>query len=188
VIVNDLVLFVFIFVFEITMFLLLNYALLRVYPRSGLLHSSAAAILLAVFIVTILSYLLISESFSTIGSYVVAVFGSGLSVIFAGLLYTFLGPATAERSLASHMLNLLYDIPGYSLTREEIFDRYDSKGFVQKRVDECMSENILEENNGTLVLTGKGRKIAGLYRYILNTLRLYERQGYRDYFRRDREV
>lgn len=184
--VNDLLLFTFMFGFQLILFLVLSYLILRFFTRSGLLYSTAAAILLAFISVTILSYLLISGSFSTIGSYAVAVFGSGLAVTFAGFLYAFLGPATADRSLASQMLNLLYDMPDCSLTREEIFDRYDSSGFIQKRIEECISENILEESNGSLALTEKGRKIAGFYLHILNNLRLREKPGYREYFRKDR--
>jgi len=187
VLVNDLSIFFLLFLFEIFIFLVLHFLILRFFSKSSLLYSSIVAILLTVSIVTTLSYLFISDQFSAFESYAVSVFGSGLGAIFAGFLYTFLGPATADRSLASQMLSLLNDVPDRCLSREEIFDRYDSRGFIEKRIDECRAENIIEERNGAVILTEKGKKIAQLYLYLLRSLRLREREGYREYFRRDQK-
>jgi hypothetical protein len=53
------------------------------------------------------SCFLIADYFSTIESHVLSTAGSGLAAIFACGLYTFLGPVTADRSLASQLLVLL---------------------------------------------------------------------------------
>lgn len=57
-------------------------------------------------------------------------------------LYTFLGPATADRSATAHMLVYLNQCGG-TLTTRQIVDAFDAQGFIRKRLAECETARIL---------------------------------------------
>ena len=179
----DILLFFCLFFLDIICFLLLHFISLRLFRNIGLLYSSAWALCLSVLLVAFASYFLVSGWFSTFNSYTLSVLGSGLAAIFAGWLYTFLGPATADRSLASHLLVLLYNAEGAGSTREDIYRRYNPEEFVEKRIDECRQEKLITERNGSIVLTEKGKSITRIYLFLLSWLRLRGRDGYVEYFR-----
>jgi hypothetical protein len=181
VILNDLLLFCCLFLLQTITFLGAQFAILRLFANERLLYSSVAAIIISVAFITLLSYFLVSDYFSGIESFAVSLLGSGLATVFGCSLYTFLGPATADRSLASHLLILLYNMPGGS-SREEILLRFNPSGFIEKRIDECKKENIIADQNGTLILTEKGKIIARVYNFLLCFLRLRERNAYIEYF------
>jgi hypothetical protein len=107
VLLNDIVLFISLFLFQILFFFLLHVIVLRIFSKSNILYSSTLTIFLSVLSVTLLSYAFISGHFSSPESYAVSAAGSGLAAIFACGLYTFLGPATADRSLACQLLVFL---------------------------------------------------------------------------------
>jgi hypothetical protein len=185
VILNDLALFSSLFLFQIIFFFLLHIVILRIFAKSNILYSSVSAVFLSVSLVTILSYFLVSGLFSTPQSYAVSAAGSGAAAVFACGLYTFFGPATADRSLACQLLVFLYSKTGTACMREELYLRFDSLGFLEKRIKECREEDIIEDDNGTIVLTEKGKRIALVYIFLLRSLGLRERNDYREYFPND---
>jgi len=107
VLVTDLALLFCLFLFQIFVFFLLQIIIIRLFANKDLLYSSVFTAFLSVFLVVLPSYFLIADYFSTIESHVLSAAGSGLAAIFACGLYTFLGPVTADRSLASQLLVLL---------------------------------------------------------------------------------
>ncbi|MEW6145803.1 MAG: hypothetical protein AB1598_12380 [Thermodesulfobacteriota bacterium] len=181
-ILNDLALFSSLFLFQILLFCLLQIVILRIFAEINILCSSAVAVVLSVSSVTILSYFLVSGLFSTPQSYAVSAAGSGAAAVFACGLYTFLGPATADRSLACQLLVFLYGRAGTAYGLEELNLRFDSLGFIEKRINECRREDIIEDFNGTVVLTEKGKRIAKVYIFLLRSLGLRERSDYKEYF------
>lgn len=185
-ILNDLALFFCLFLLQILFFFLLHVVILRIFTKNNILHSSALTVFLSVLPVTILSYYLVSDLFSTRGSYAVAAAGSGIAAIFACGLYTFLGPATADRSLASQLLVFLCGRAGAECRRKELYNRFDSAGFIEKRIDECKKEDIIEDLGETIVLTERGKRIARVYIFLLRFLGLRERDDYKEYFPSDR--
>jgi hypothetical protein len=182
VILNDLLLFSSLFLFQLLFFFLLHIVILRIFAKSNILYTSASAVFLSVLSVTVLSYFLVSCLFSTPQSYAVSAAGSGVAAVFACGLYTFLGPATADRSLACQLLVFLYSKAGTACRREDLNLRFDSTGFIEKRIDECKKEDIIEDINGTMVLTEKGKRIARVYIFLLRSLGLRERSDYKEYF------
>ncbi len=72
---NDLVLHISLFLFQILFFFLLHVIVLRIFAKSNILYSSTLTIFLSVMSVTLLSYVLISGLFSSTESYVVAAAG-----------------------------------------------------------------------------------------------------------------
>ncbi len=182
---NDLALFFSLFLFQIFFFLLLHFVILRIFAKSNLLYSSVFTSILSVVLVALLSYFLVSDLFSTPESYAVSAAGSGIAAIFACGLYTFLGPATADRSLACQLLVFLSNKAGAECRREELYHRFDPVGFIEKRIDECRKENIIEDCDETIVLTDKGKRIARVYIFLLRSLGLRERNDYKEYFPND---
>ncbi|MFI5323198.1 MAG: hypothetical protein ACHQ6U_06640 [Thermodesulfobacteriota bacterium] len=179
---NDIALLCFLFLIQIIVFFLLHIVILRVFAAKNILYTSAFTAVLSVAIVTLSSYFLVSDWFSTIESYALSVTGSGISAIFACGLYTFLGPVTADRSLASQMLVFIFNKAGTECRREELYHRFDAAGFIEKRINECTKENVAEDLNETVVLTERGKRLAKVYIFLLRTLGLRERNDYKEYF------
>jgi len=163
-------------------FFLLHFIFLRINAKSNVLYSSTITVFLSVLTVTLLSYFLVAGLFSSPESYAVAEAGSVIAAIFACGLYTFLGPATADRSLACQLMVFLSGRPGAECRREEIYGRFDPADFIEKRIEEFRKENIIEDRIDSIVLTDKGKRIAAVYIFLLRSLGLRERDDYREYF------
>lgn len=163
-------------------FFLLHLIVLRIFAKSNVLHSSTITVFLSVLSVTLLSYFFVSGLFSSPESYAVAAAGSAVAAIFACGLYTFLGPATADRSLACQLMVFLSGRPGAECRREEIYRRFDPVDFIEKRIDEFKKEDIIEDRVESIILTGKGRRIASVYIFLIRSLGLRARNDYRAYF------
>ncbi len=182
---GDVALFALLFILQIGLFFILHCLVLRTFRKRNLLYCAAASAFAATGIAIILGYFLFSGMFSSAGAWAVSITGSALASLFACGLYTFLGPATADRSLACQMLVTLRESPGGKGTREKLFLDFDPDGFVEKRIDECKEEALLVEAEGELGLTEKGQKLADKYIFLLRLLRLKERAGYVQYFTTD---
>jgi hypothetical protein len=185
VVLNDLALFFALFLFQLIFYFLLHLIILRIYAKSNILYSSTITVFVSVLSVTLLSYFLVSGVFSSPGSYAVAAAGSGIAAVFACGLYTFLGPATADRSLACQLMVFLSGKPGTGCRREDLYNRFDSADFIEKRIEEFKKENIIEDRIESIILTDRGRRIAAVYIFILRSLGLRERNDYRAYFPND---
>ncbi len=184
-ILTDITLFFSLFLSQLISFFLLHIIILRIFAKNNLLYSSTITVLLSVPSVTLLSYYLVSGFFSSRESYAVAAAGSTLAAVFACGLYTFLGPVTADRSLACQLMVFLAGRPGAEYRREEIYNRFDSADFIEKRLDEFRKENIIDERVEPIILTDKGRRITAVYIFLLRSLGLRERSDYREYFPND---
>ena len=182
---GDLALFALLFILQIGLFLISHCIVLRSFRKRNLLYCAAASAFAATGIAILFGYFLFSGMFSSGGAWAVSITGSALASLFACGLYTFLGPVTADRSLACQMLVSLRESPGGKGTREKLLRGFDPDGFVEKRIDECKEEAILVEADGELALTEKGQKLADKYIFLLQLLRLKERAGYVQYFTTD---
>lgn len=181
---GDLGLFALLFILQTGLFFVFHCIVLRAFKKRNILYCAATSALAAAGIAIIIGFFL-SGRFSSEGAWAVSIAGSALSSLFACGLYTFLGPATADRSLACQMLVTLRESPGGKGTRYILFQGFDPAGFVEKRIDECKEEALLVEADGELALTEKGRKLADKYIFLLRLLRLKERAGYVQYFTTD---
>lgn len=182
---GDLALFTLLFILQAGLFFIFHLLVLRTFRKRNLLYCAAASAFAATGIVIFIGYFLFSGMFSSAGAWAVSITGSALASLFACGLYTFLGPATADRSLACQMLVALRESPDGKGTRDMLFRGFNPDGFVEKRIDECKEEAILVETGGELVLTEKGQRLADKYIFLLRLLRLKERAGYVQYFKPD---
>jgi hypothetical protein len=180
---RDVALFVMLFVLQLAFFFVFHCFVLRTFRKRNLLYCAAASAFAATAAVIVIGYFLFARMFSSSGAAAVSLVGSALASLSTCGLYTFLGPATADRSLACQMLVTLRECPGGSSTREKLLRGFNPDGFVEKRIDECKEESILVEAGGELVLTEKGQRLADKYIFLLRLLRLRERAGYVQYFK-----
>ncbi|HML94765.1 MAG TPA: hypothetical protein PKC29_04985 [Thermodesulfobacteriota bacterium] len=182
---RDTALFGLLFILQPGLFFVFHIFALRTFRNRNLLYCAAASALAATGAVTLAGYFFLSEMFSSPGAWAVSLAGSALASLFACGLYTFLGPATADRSLACQMLVALRESPGGKGTRDGLFRGFNPDGFIEKRIGECREESLLTGAGGELVLTEKGRKLADKYIFLLGLLGLKERAGYVQYFTTD---
>ncbi|MCC6712268.1 MAG: hypothetical protein IT344_02800 [Candidatus Dadabacteria bacterium] len=183
----DIALFGLLFVLQTGLFFVFHIFALRTFRNRNLLYCAAASAFAATGVAIFVGYSFLPRMFSSPGAWAVSLVGSAAASLFACGLYTFLGPATADRSLACQMLVALRESPGGKGARDGLFRGFNSDGFVEKRIDECREEALLIEAGGELVLTEKGRKLADKYIFLLGLLGLKERAGYVQYFTTDED-
>lgn len=130
-------------------FLALHFIVLWFATRIDPLVSLAATSMASIIFVSLLSYYLFSSRFSTFDSFAVSMLGTAFASFFGSLLYSFLGPLTADRSLGSHLITLLAKIDtGCSF--DEISRHFESKLFIEKRIDEYLKAKIIVDKGGVL--------------------------------------
>lgn len=156
-------------------FLGLHVLALRLYDPKRLLVFLLGTYLLAATGASILGYFWLSGRFSSPSAFWVACAGAVLAGLFAAMLYAFLGPATADRSLTAHFLVYLLSRPGRAARPEEIAAAFDSDGFLAKRYAECNAAGILSIGPERIRLTAKGSWLARLYALQLRALGLSRR-------------
>jgi len=117
---GDLALFALLFILQIGLFLISHCIVLRSFRKRNLLYCAAASVLASAGIAILFGYFLFSGMFSSGGAWAVSITGSALASLFACGLYTFLGPVTADRSLACQMLVSLTE-KGQKLADKYIF-------------------------------------------------------------------
>jgi len=180
--ITDLLLFFTLLIAHIMLFLITHWIILRRFTRDNIICSFLMATFLSVTLISLLSYVFISSFFSSFSCYIISMIGTALSAIFAFGLYAFLGPITADRSLACQLIILLnkFDAPGESL--DNIQRRFDQTNFIQKRIDECKMGGIVQEINGKIFLSKKGSELAQIYIFLLNWLNIKNRKEYKEYF------
>jgi hypothetical protein len=83
------------------------------------------------------------------------------------------------------MIVFLSGRAGAECGRAELYDRFDPEGFIEKRIDECREEDIIRDLGETIALTEKGKRIARVYIFLILSLGLRGRSGYKEYFPND---
>jgi hypothetical protein len=157
--------------------------LTRVCSPARLLVFSVMAFLVSTAAFLAISYSVVGHRFVDTASFVnygtIVLAGSG------GLcgLYTFLGPATADRSATAHMLTCLAEHGG-RLPTDAITSGFDGEAFVRKRFAECMQAGIIEIRDESVHLTAKGRRLAAIYKWMCAVMKLESLPGYSFSFRR----
>jgi hypothetical protein len=92
-------------------------------------------------------------------------------------LYTFLGPATADRSATAHMLIwLLRNQEPIQL--ETLRCAFDADAFINKRLAECRGAQIVNIDSKSVHLTRKGRALARALVWISNLLQISRLRGF----------
>lgn len=158
-------------------FALLQAVAIRLVRPRRLLQFSLAIFVASTLLLLCVQYLFVGSRFSSTESY--AYFGVLVLCGSAGLcgLYTFLGPATADRSATVHMLRFLLE-NGSSCEDDELTKSFNAIAFVQKRFSECSEAKILRRDGRRVTLTSKGVLLAKLFGWLLTSARIGSLPGY----------
>lgn len=87
--------------------------------------------------------------------------------------YIILGPISADRSLSAHMCIQVLRAKGRML-EADLRHRYNQDVIFQKRFDEYVDVGVMKIESDTLVLTGKGKRIAYTFLMFLKLLKMKE--------------
>ena len=113
--------------------------------------------------------------YSSLDAWVLGTLG-GITTFFGiGALSVLLGPASVDRSVTAHILIYLARAPNEELTDEELMRQYSGRIILQKRFEEMQGVGAITRHEGNLRLTGKGRRLAVVYMWIIKIFRLDER-------------
>ena len=178
---TDLSFFFLIYFFCLAVFVFLHWIALRSYDSKSVLIYIAGIIIVSVLIASALSWIWISKFFSSFEVYVLANTGAALAAVFTCGLYAFLGPVTADRSIAVQLVIFLYNSK-QGESKEEISRRFNTRAVLDKRYEECLRAKIIKEQDGQITLTPKGQRIAQIYLLMLQGLGLLKRSQYKNYF------
>ncbi|MEX2316620.1 MAG: hypothetical protein WD669_05675 [Pirellulales bacterium] len=144
---------------------------LRLLVFSGLVFAGETLIFLA------LVYLTCNDLFASFRSFLN--YGVIVAVGSVGLcgLYTFLGPATADRSATAQMLSFLLR-SGTSRPSFALLAAFDADRFLQKRLSECRQAKLIGAESETITLTRRGHVLAKAYDWMTRCCRLENLPGY----------
>jgi hypothetical protein len=145
-------------------------AIRAIHPKRLLLFS-LAVFLISSAIVFCLEYVTIGYLFLSSASFrnfdlIVFVGSAGMCA-----LYSFLGPATADRSATAHMLVFLLR---YNSTLEAaiLVKAFDADAFMAKRIAESAQAKIIEIDGEGIGLTAKGAMLANVFAWMITSLKI----------------
>lgn len=170
---KDLLLFLSVFAISAIIFVPLHLIAVRANGGKKLLSTVNAMICLSALIGGAIGWLLLGHLFSSPGAKAVACVGGGFSFLGFGGIYNLLGPASADRSISAHILNLIYQAPGHRMTKEELFALYSHSDILDKRFVEFAAVGVIEQQAAQLTLTPKGRRIALTFAILGKALGLH---------------
>jgi len=169
----DLLLFLSVFAISAIVFVPSHLIAVRANGGKKLLSTVNAMICLSAFIGATIGWLLLGDLFSSSGSKAVGCVGGGFSFLGFGGIYNLLGPASADRSISAHILNLIYQAPGHRMSKEELFALYSHSDILEKRFIEFAAVGVIEQQASQLTLTAKGRRIALTFAILGKALGLH---------------
>jgi hypothetical protein len=169
----DLLLFLSVFAVSAIVFVPLHLIAVRANGGRKLLSTVNAMICLSAVIGGAIGWMLLGDLFSSAGSRAVGCVGGGFSFLGFGGVYNLLGPASADRSISAHIVNLIYQAPGHRMSKEELFSLYSQADILEKRFVEFAAVGVIEQQGSQLALTAKGRRIALTFAILGKALGLH---------------
>jgi hypothetical protein len=153
-------------------FLLSHLAAIRLRRGDRLLTTLSVAIGFSAFAGAGLGWWLFGGEFSSAGARLVACAGAALTFPGYAGLYALMGPASVDRSISAHIVNLIYLAPRHRLKEGELFKLYTHEDVLEKRFRECMESGIIERRSDELGVTPRGARIARFYISLGKMLRM----------------
>lgn len=98
--------------------------------------------------------------------------------LLSALLYGFLFLGylefyfTAERSITFRMLMIMGKQPEKTITRDDMFKKYDVPGIIDKRLSDLEYGGYIMKKDNKYTLTNKGKLTLGIYQFSIDFLRL----------------
>ena len=179
--VHDLILYFAIVGLCGAIFLLLHVMVIRAMRGDKLIRTLAACIALSTLVGGVMGWWALEDSFTSQSARLLACVGGALTFVgFAGV-YCHLGPISVDRSVSSHIVELVYLGPGHRLKETELFELYTHTDVLEKRFRDCLETGIIERDGDELATTQRGGRIARIFLALGNGLgmRLWYLERYR---------
>ena len=162
-------------------FLLVHVVVIRATHGQQLIRMLAACIALSALVGPSIGWWILGDSFTSPSARLLACVGGALTFVgFAGV-YCVLGPISVDRSVSSHIVELVYLGPGHRLKKAELFELYTHADVLEKRFQDCLETGIIERDGEELATTPRGERIARIFLALGNGLgmRLWHLERYR---------
>jgi hypothetical protein len=160
---NDVLLYFAIIVIGGVFFLPLHIIVVRWMGGRQLITSLNIVIGFSTAAAVAVGWLFLGPHFSSPGAASVALVGGAIGFATLAGLYSLLLPSSVDRSVSVHIVKLLYLVPRQRMTEQQLFDLYTHEDVLEKRFLDCLATGIIKREQGELVLTRHGARIAWLY-------------------------
>jgi hypothetical protein len=144
-------------------FVPLHAVAIRAMGGDKLIRTLATTIALSAVVGATAGWWLLGDSFGSESTRLLACVAGGLTFTgFAGI-YCHLGPISVDRSVSSHIVELVYLGPGHRLKEAELFRLYTHADVLGKRFKDCLETGIIERHGDELATTPRGALIARIF-------------------------
>jgi len=128
-----------------------------------LVRSLAVTIALSAVIGAAVGWWVLGSGFTSQDTRLLASVAGGLT--FAGYagVYCLVGPISVDRSVSSHIAELVFLGPGHRLKQADLFRLYTHADVLEKRFRDCLETGIIERRGEELAMTPWGATIARFY-------------------------
>jgi hypothetical protein len=151
-------------------FLLAHVVVIRATHGQQLIRMLAACIALSALVGPAIGWWILGDSFTSQSARLLAFVGGALTFVgFAGV-YCVLGPISVDRSVSSHIVELVYLGPGHRLRKAELFELYTHADVLEKRFQDCLETGIIKRDGEELATTPRGERIARIFLALGNGL------------------
>ena len=160
---KDLLLYFAVVAFSGACFLPLHIVSIRAMGGGKLITTLVATIAASAIVGGASGWFSLGGEFSSQSVRIVACVGAALTFVgFAGA-YSLIGPISVDRSVSSHIVELVSLAPGGRLKEADLFALYTHADLLDKRFHDCIETGIIERRGEELVVTPRGAKIAFVY-------------------------
>jgi hypothetical protein len=159
----DLLLFASVLAVSGIVFAPLHVVFARASGGKNIMGTVNAAIGISAIVGAVLVWLVMGPVFSSDGAKAVACVGGAISFAGYAALYNLLGPTSVDRSISAHILNIIYQAPAHTMTKEELFSVYTHSDVLEKRLAECAEIGMIVRQGQQITLTASGRRMGQFY-------------------------
>jgi hypothetical protein len=144
-------------------FVPLHAVLVRARDGAKLIRTLATSIALSAVIGATAGWWLLNGSFSSAETRLLGSVAGGLTFAGAAGIYCHLLPISVDRSVSSHIVELIYLSAGHRLKEAELFRLYTHADVLGKRLRDCLETGIIERQGDELTTTPWGATIARVF-------------------------
>jgi hypothetical protein len=144
-------------------FVPLHAVAIRAMRGDKLIRTLASTIMLSAVVGGLGGWWLLAGGFTSESTRLLACVAGGLTFVgFAGV-YCHLLPISVDRSVSSHIVELVYLGPGHRLKEADLFRLYTHADVLGKRFKDCIETGFIERHGDELTTTPRGALIARIF-------------------------
>jgi hypothetical protein len=160
---KDMLLFLAVVAVAGVVFIPLHVVAIRLMRGHFLISTINASIGVAMIAGAAAGWFMLGGEFSSEGTRLMGSLGGAVAFSGFATTYALIVPISVDRSVSSHIVGLLFLMPGHRMTEEKLFGLYTHADMLEKRFDDCIGTGIVVRQGKELVLTPFGRRIARIY-------------------------